>query len=158
MVLKKDLLDVLLQVGPCPEVDDGHCHDLGAVQHGLVGLRSARYEFRTERHVQEVLAKECGDVELIDEAGCLPCAGLNRVPPHQVPDLLSLNYAQDAAMAEACRKLGIEVLLSGGGARLRRVGRAGRETAEHDAQRHEPCGPQSPRPFATVVTHAYSCQ
>jgi hypothetical protein len=85
------------------------------IKHGLVGLRSARYEFRTERHVQEVLAKECGDVELIDEAGCLPCAGLNHVPPHQVPDLLCLNYAQDADMAEACLKLGVEVLLSGGG-------------------------------------------
>lgn len=85
------------------------------IKHGLVGLRSARYEFRTERHVQDVLAEECGDVELIDEAGCLPCDGLNQVPPHQVPDLLCLNYAQDADMAEACRKLGIEVLLSGGG-------------------------------------------
>lgn len=85
------------------------------IRHGLVGMKSDRYEFRTERHVQELLAGENGDVQLIDESTCLPCARLGGVPPHQIPDLLSLNYAQDYDMAVACKNLGIEVLLSGGG-------------------------------------------
>lgn len=85
------------------------------IPHGLVGMESPRYEFRTERIIQQRLAKENGDVALIDEATCLPCARLREVPPHQVPDLLSLNIAQDRDMAVACVQLGIEVLLSGGG-------------------------------------------
>jgi asparagine synthetase B (glutamine-hydrolysing) len=85
------------------------------ISHGLLGLCSDRYEFRTERHVQEKLASDCEAVVLIDGEQCLPCSGLEDVPPHQVPDLLCLNHSQDVAMAQACEKLGIEVLLSGGG-------------------------------------------
>jgi len=85
------------------------------IRHGLVGLRADRYEFRTEQHVQAVLAAKNGDVELIPGDSCLPCSRLGSVPPHQVPDLLSINHAQDRAMADACNRLGIEVLLSGGG-------------------------------------------
>ena len=85
------------------------------IRHGLVGLKSDRYEFRTERVIQERLAEQNYETELIDEATCLPCSGLNQVPPHQIPDLLSLNLAQDRMMAEACQRLNIEVLLSGGG-------------------------------------------
>ncbi len=85
------------------------------IPHGLVGMESDRYEFRTERIIQHRLAEQNGDVLLIDEATCLPCSRLRDVPPHQIPDLLSLNHAQDRDMADACERLGIEVLLSGGG-------------------------------------------
>jgi len=85
------------------------------IPHGLVGLRPDRYEFRTEQRVQERLAADHDDVELIPGESCLPCSRLNSVPVHQFPDLLSLNYSQDQAMADACTRLGIEVLLSGGG-------------------------------------------
>jgi len=85
------------------------------IPHALVGLKTDRYEFRTERHVQEKLAAAATAFELIDGEECLPCSNVKGVPPHQVPDLLSLNYSQDVAMAEACGRLGIEVLFSGGG-------------------------------------------
>ncbi len=85
------------------------------IPHGLVGIHSDRYEFRTERYVQEWFAAQNAETELIDARGCLPCSRLGEVPPHQIPDLLSLNHAQDLGMAHACRRLGIEVLLSGGG-------------------------------------------
>lgn len=85
------------------------------IDHGLVGLKSDRFEFRTERYIQECLAAQNCRCELIDEESCLPCSKLDDVPPHQIPDLLSLDYAQDAAMAAACNRLGIDVLLSGGG-------------------------------------------
>jgi len=85
------------------------------IPYSLVGLRSDRYEFRTERYVQEKLASAAESVEFIDECACLPYTDINAVPPHQVPDLLSLNFSQDDAMARACRRLGVDVLLSGGG-------------------------------------------
>lgn len=87
-----------------------------SIPHSLVGLKSDRYEFRTERFVQESLAYQASSsVVLIDECEHLPYSALNVVPPHQVPNLLSLNFAQDDAMARACSKLGIDVLLTGGG-------------------------------------------
>jgi hypothetical protein len=85
------------------------------IRHGLVGMISDRYEFRTERCIQEYLASQNCEVELIYEHTCLPCSRLDDVPPHQHPDLLSLDYAQDRDMAMACKRLGVEVLISGGG-------------------------------------------
>lgn len=85
------------------------------VKFALVGLESHRYEFRTERYVQEILAKSSADVHLIDEKDYLPCGELDRVPSHLFPDVLSLNLNQDRAMAEACRNLGVKTLLGGGG-------------------------------------------
>ena len=85
------------------------------IRHGLVGLRANRYEFRTEQYVQDLLAAQNSEVELIAGDSCLPCSRLRSVPPHQTPDILSINYAQDRDMADACTRLGIEVLLSGGG-------------------------------------------
>lgn len=85
------------------------------IPHGLVGLKSDRYEFRTERIIQQIIANHNRDVELIDERACLPCTRLELVPAHQLPDLLSLDHAQNRDMAMACNRLGIQVLLSGGG-------------------------------------------
>jgi hypothetical protein len=85
------------------------------IRYSVVGLISKRYEFRTERRVQEKLAAEAESVELIDESEHLPCSHLEKVPAHQIPDLLSLNFSQDCAMTQACRTLGIDVLFSGGG-------------------------------------------
>jgi hypothetical protein len=86
------------------------------ISYSLIGLRSDRYEFRTERYIQELLANDCpGQVIMVEESDHLPCTGLDTVPPHQLPDLLSLNYSQDLAMALACKEAGIEVLFSGGG-------------------------------------------
>ena len=67
-------------------------------------MESNRYEFRTERMIQQKLAEQNSDVVLIDESTCLPCSRLRAVPAHQVPDLLSLDYAQDYDMAQACKK------------------------------------------------------
>jgi len=85
------------------------------IEHALIGLSSKRFEFRTERYIQNLLAEKSTLVHLIDEADVLPCSNMLEVPPHQLPDLLSLNYAQDNAMATACKDLNVEVLLSGGG-------------------------------------------
>ena len=85
------------------------------IPYSLVGLSTERYEFRTERHVQLKLAEECGNAELIDYEQCLPLAGLETVCSHAWPDLSCINFASDTCMAEACNRLGIEVLFSGSG-------------------------------------------
>lgn len=85
------------------------------IRHGLVGLHADRYEFRTEKHVQDLLAAQNSEVEFIAGDTCLPCSRLKSVPPHQTPAIPSINYTQDREMADACTRLGIEVLLSGGG-------------------------------------------
>ena len=74
-----------------------------------------RYEFRTEKHIQEVLKPLAQDTILIDYDYHLPLSNLLNIPPHQHPEMLSINYNSENAMAIACKKLGIEVLLTGDG-------------------------------------------
>jgi hypothetical protein len=81
----------------------------------LVGMTTQRYEFRTERYIQHKLMPLAQDTVLIDYEVHLPLSELLNVPPHQHPELLSINYSSENAMAEACNKLGIEVLLTGDG-------------------------------------------
>jgi len=81
----------------------------------LVGLTSTRYEFRTERHIQQLLASWAKAAILIDYENFLPLKDIEIVPPHQYPNLLCMNYSANMAMAKAGRKLGIDVLLTGGG-------------------------------------------
>lgn len=81
----------------------------------LVGITTQRYEFRTERYIQHKLMPLAQDAILIDYEKHLPFSELLSVPPHQHPELLSINYSSENAMAEACNQLGIEVLLTGDG-------------------------------------------
>jgi hypothetical protein len=81
----------------------------------LVGMTSQRYEFRTERYIQHKLIPFAQDTILIDYEKHLPLNELQNVPPHQHPELLSINYSSENAMAEACQKLGVEVLFTGDG-------------------------------------------
>ena len=85
------------------------------IPYALVGMTTDRYEFRTERRVQELLAMQCGAAQLIDYDIHLPLSSLEDVPAHEYPDLSSINFSADDAMANACAKLGIEVLLNGSG-------------------------------------------
>ncbi len=85
------------------------------VPHLLIGMASARYEFRTERVIQEYLASSCSDACLLDYEAHLPFSGLAAVPAHQCPDLASINYSSSKAMACACESRGVDVLISGAG-------------------------------------------
>lgn len=93
---------------------------IGVMKHldvpfSLVGMSTTRYEFRTERHIQKLLA-EWGDAAvLIDYEAHLPLFNLNNVPSFQYPDMLCLNYSADHAMALKCEMLDIEILLTGNG-------------------------------------------
>lgn len=81
----------------------------------LVGMTTNRYEFRTERYIQEGLIPLAKDTVLLDYNEYLPLSNLLDVPLHQYPELLSINYSSENAMALACQNLGIEVLLTGDG-------------------------------------------
>lgn len=81
----------------------------------LIGMSTKRYEFRTERHVQHVLSKWAIESVLIDYENHLPLSNLEEVPKHQYPDLLVNNYSSNRAMALECKRLGVEVLLTGEG-------------------------------------------
>lgn len=85
------------------------------IPHSLIGKTSNRFEFRTEKHVQEILQKENEQTLLIDYEAYLPYSQASEVPPHQYPNILSLNYASALVMAQESQKMGIEVLLSGSG-------------------------------------------
>jgi len=81
----------------------------------LVGMTTQRYEFRTERYIQHLLMPLAQETILIDYEAYLPLSDLMNVPPHQHPEMLAINYSSENAMAEACQKLGVEVLLTGDG-------------------------------------------
>lgn len=81
----------------------------------LVGMTTNRYEFRTERYIQELLIPLAKEAILLNYDEYLPLSNLLDVPVHQYPELLSINYSSENAMALACQKLGIEVLLTGDG-------------------------------------------
>lgn len=93
---------------------------VGLLQHlgipySLVGMSTRRYEFRTERHVQEVLAGQCSSFRLIDYEGHLPLSNVQSAPAHEYPDVSLINFSADQAMAKAAAELGVETLLSGSG-------------------------------------------
>jgi len=81
----------------------------------LIGMSTNRYEFRTERFVQQLLQEWAVDSVLIDYEQHLPVSNLNEVIPYQYPDLLVNNFSSENAMACECQRLGVEVLLTGDG-------------------------------------------
>jgi asparagine synthetase B (glutamine-hydrolysing) len=80
-----------------------------------VGLSTKRFEFRTEKYIQELLKPLAVDSILIDHDDHLPMSNLNSVPAHQTPDINSLNFSADFAMAIEAKKMGIEILFTGDG-------------------------------------------
>lgn len=81
----------------------------------LVGMRSDRYEFRTERIIQDSLYNLGVNTVLIDYERYLPLSDIMNVPRFPYPDLLLNNFSSEKAMIQYCKELGIEVLLTGGG-------------------------------------------
>lgn len=81
----------------------------------LIGMCTNRYEFRTERYVQEILSKWAVESVLIDYENHLPLSNLENVPKHQYPDLLVNNFSSNKAMALECKRMGVEVLFTGEG-------------------------------------------
>ncbi len=83
----------------------------------LVGFTTNRFEFRTERHVQELLLEGTTGV-LLDHEQTLPFSSARDVPVHQVPETASLAHRIEARLADEAKKLGVTLLLSGSGGDL----------------------------------------
>ena len=80
-----------------------------------VGLESKRFEFRTENKIQKILARKSVKSVLINFDSYLPFSRSSSIPKHLYPDIHSINFSTQNAMADVCENLGIEVLLTGDG-------------------------------------------
>lgn len=81
----------------------------------LVGLANKRFEFRTERHIQNILSEWAEETILVDYETCLPYSHIEKVPPHQYPEEYIRSFGPDYIIAQKAKELGIEVLLTGQG-------------------------------------------
>lgn len=79
----------------------------------LIGMRTDRYEFRTERAIQSYYAQRCPTVRLYSGKDVPAFSRLDEVPPHPYPTMGSLNFSHAQKRAEICRDLGVTTLLSG---------------------------------------------
>lgn len=79
----------------------------------LVGIASKRFEFRTERAVQEYYANKYINTSLIAQESVLPFEGLSEIPIHVYPDSAALYFHRHFMLATAAKKLGATVILNG---------------------------------------------
>lgn len=81
----------------------------------LAGLKSNRFEFRTERRIQELLAPKGQDCILLDLEKYPFYSDLDRIPKHQIPQSnIKMNRAHDA-LCEAFARMGVDVVFTGQG-------------------------------------------
>lgn len=81
----------------------------------LVGIRSSRYEFRTESYIQDSYKKMFKSVNLIDDKEALPFKDLQSAPLHQLPSSTSLYYKVASRIAEECHKEEMDIVYNGMG-------------------------------------------
>ena len=81
----------------------------------LIGLESQRYEFRTERAIQNYYLNQVKQGVLIDYEKALPFARLLSTPPHPIPNKASLFYYGHQVIAETASRLGANTILNGVG-------------------------------------------
>lgn len=81
----------------------------------LIGAISERFEFRTERFIQEKIASDAKRVFFINENDSLPFANLKETPLHPVPNKTSLFYYLNEVTAKLSVKNSIKYVLNGVG-------------------------------------------
>ena len=79
----------------------------------LIGAVSERFEFRTERHIQEILAKEVGAYTYIKDIESLPFTDLKECPPHVLPNKASLFYFINMPTLRVAKDKKISIILNG---------------------------------------------
>jgi hypothetical protein len=78
----------------------------------LIGLVSEKYEFRTERIIQEKYANKYPSI-LISSEDALPFANLLDCPPHPLPTKKSLFHYQKSTIARKCAEEKVDYLFNG---------------------------------------------
>ncbi|HOP51208.1 MAG: hypothetical protein KBG30_09450 [Bacteroidales bacterium] len=81
----------------------------------LVGLVSHRFEFRTEKIVQELLAPLGEKSILIDMDNYPPFSNLSQKPLSQIPDANIKQVDSSRAVAKTCKDLCVDVVFTGQG-------------------------------------------
>lgn len=80
-----------------------------------IGLKSNRFEFRTERRIQEILLNLADDGDLIDLDEYPFYSGMDEIEKHQVPQAhIKMNRA-NKALADAFAQRNIQVVFTGQG-------------------------------------------
>lgn len=78
----------------------------------LIGVKSQLYKFRTERHVQEVIAKKFKTVIFTDTAQ-RQFVNFSNIPQHFLPSQFSLNQPVNSNLFELLKEHNIRYLLNG---------------------------------------------
>ena len=81
----------------------------------LVGMKSSRYELRTESFIQNKYAESYRNVCLLNANDSLPFSNLKSTPFHQYPSSSSLYYMHALRIAKECKRKGVNIILSGMG-------------------------------------------
>jgi hypothetical protein len=79
----------------------------------LIGFKCDRYEFRTERIIQDFYVSNSSNSFLIDSKSVLPFSGLKMTPKHQLPNPSSLYHNLKLCIAKKCYLNKIEILFNG---------------------------------------------
>ena len=79
----------------------------------LIGAVSSRYEFRTERWIQNRLILNNTKSHLINEDECLPFSNLRDVPAHLIPNKASLFFNPNLATKKITESLKLKILFNG---------------------------------------------
>lgn len=82
----------------------------------LIGLKSSRYEFRTETKIQNIYTDKFNTALLIKFEEHLPFSNLTKTPIHQLPSSSSLFYSMGNQLALKYKENGIKIVLNGNGA------------------------------------------
>lgn len=112
-VLDKKALAVELSGGLDTSIIIGLLNDMG-LNPLLVGFSSDKFEFRTEKVIQDKYAS-CTEAVLLPQDESLPFSGLLDCPSHQLPSSTSLFYTHALSVAKVCVSKNIRILLSGMG-------------------------------------------
>jgi hypothetical protein len=97
----------------------------------LVGAISERYEFRTERFIQEKIASSAKNVHFINEGNTLPFANLKSAPVHPVPNKASLFYYLNEVTAKWAVQNSLKYVLNGVGFDAILIDRVGEPTEDY---------------------------
>lgn len=81
----------------------------------LIGVKSNRYELRTESLIQEILSKSSNNVLFVDEDDALPFTELKLTPLHQIPSSSSLYFMHALSILKKCHEQKIDIIFSGMG-------------------------------------------
>lgn len=79
----------------------------------LVGFSCDRYEFRTERSIQNIYRNKVKESVLINSQDILPFQNLKNCPPHQLPNPTSLYFYGKLLTAEYCKNNNVDILFNG---------------------------------------------